>query len=343
MQPFEWMNARSETEAAKAGAATVATAMVSHIGDEALPNAVVVKAGGIDVLDLMKEGLLRPRRVVNLRGLADLTGIAPEKSGALHIGALTTIAQVAGHPLVRQGYAALADACGQLASPQIRNVATLGGNLLQRPQCWYFRSASHHCARKGGEHCFAFGGENQYHAIFDQRGCAIVHPSTAATALVALDAKVELRNAEGKTRVLPLEEFFVLPDRDIHGENDLKPGEILAAVLLPKPAPGARSVHVKQGEKDSFDWPIADVAVLLERDEAGTCRKASIVLGAAAPVPHRATAGEAALRGKQVNEDTAHEAAHAALSGAAPLSKNAYKLPIFETLVRRAILAAAAG
>lgn len=343
MQPFEWMNARSESEAAHAGVATVAAAMVSRTGGEALPDAIVVKAGGIDVLDLMKEGLLRPRRIVNLRGVAGLTGIAPEKSGGLRIGAMTTIAQVAGHPLIRRSYAALSDACAQLASPQIRNVATLGGNLLQRPQCWYFRSASHHCARKGGEHCFAFGGENQYHAIFDQRGCAIVHPSTAATALVALDAKVELRDAAGKTRMFTLEEFFVLPDRDIHGENDLRPGEILAAVLLPKPAAGARSVHLKQGEKDSFDWPIAEVAVLLERDEAGITRKASIVLGAAAPVPHRAAAAEAALRGKPVREDTAREAARAALSGAAPLSKNAYKLPIFETLVRRAILAAAAG
>ena len=343
MQPFEWMNARSENEAAKAGAATVAAAMVSRIGEQALPDSIVIKAGGIDVLDLMKEALLRPRRLVNLRGIAALGGIVREKSGGLRIGALTKVAQVAAHPLIRQSYTALADACAQLASPQIRNVATLGGNLLQRPQCWYFRSASHHCARKGGEHCFAFGGENQYHAIFDQRGCAIVHPSTAATALVALDAKVELRNAEGKTRLLALEEFFVLPDRDIHGENDLKPGEILAAVLLPKPVPRARSVHLKQGEKDSFDWPIADVAVLLERDKAEICRKVSIVLGAASPVPHRATAAEAVLRDKSVREETAREAARAALSGTSPLSKNAYKLPIFETLVRRAILAAAVG
>ena len=229
---------------------------------------------------------------------------------------------------------------GASASPQIRNVATLGGNLLQRPRCWYFRSAHHHCARKGGEACFAFGGENQYHSIFNHSGCAIVHPSTAATALVALGAGVELIRADGSRRSVLLEKFFLLPDQDVHRENDLKPGEMLSAILLPKLDPRVRSVHLKQGEKDSFDWPIADVAVMLVRDPAGICQRVSIVLGAAAPVPHRARGAEAILLGKSVQEQTAREAARAALAGAAPLSKNAYKLPIFETLVRRAIMAA---
>ena len=302
----------------------------------------MIKAGGLDLLDLMKEGLLQPRRIVNLRGIAELDRITEQKDGTLNIGALVTIAQVASNPIVRQRYTALADATGNSASPQIRNVATLGGNLLQRPRCWYFRSARHDCVRKGGETCFAFGGENQYHAIFDQNGCAMVHPSTAATALVALGAKVVLVNAKGQRREVLLEEFYLLPDKDIHRENDLRPGEILTAVVLPKLETGIHSGHLKQGEKDSFDWPIADVAVLLDRDAGGLCRQVSIVLGAAAPVPHRAKAAEAALRGKPVNEHSARDAAHAALAGAAALSKNAYKLPIFETLVRRAILAAAA-
>jgi xanthine dehydrogenase YagS FAD-binding subunit len=343
MQQFELLNARSAAEAANAGATTVAAAMVAPAGGRVPQDAVIVKAGGIDLLDLMKEGLLQPRRIVNLRGIAGLDGIVAQSDGTLRIGALVTIAQVAGSSVVRQGYAALADAAGSSASPQIRNVATLGGNLLQRPRCWYFRSASHHCARKGGETCFAFGGENQYHAIFDQNGCAIVHPSTAATALVALGAKVVLVSAEGASREVVLEDFYLLPDKDIHRENDLRPGEILTAVVLPKLAPGIRSVHLKLGEKESFDWPIADVAVLLDCDPDGVCRRASIVLGAAAPVPHRAKAAEAALRGKPVHEQIARDAAHAALAGVTPLSKNAYKLPIFETLVRRAIMAAAAA
>ena len=340
MKRFEWVNAQSQADAAGSGATTVAAAMIVPTGGRALQDSVIIKAGGIDLLDLMKEGLLQPRRIVNLRSIRGLDQIIEQKDGTVRVGSMVTLANVANHPIILQRYTAMADVARNSASPQIRNVATLGGNLLQRPRCWYFRSAHHHCARKGGETCFAFGGENQYHAIFDHEGCAIVHPSTSATALVALGASVELVPAEGSRRVVPLEDFFLLPDTDVTRENVLKPGEILSAVVLPKLEPSARSVHLKQGEKDSFDWPIADVAVLLERDPNGLCRRVSIVLGAAAPVPHRAKAAEAALRGQAVQEQTARAAARAALTGAAPLSKNAYKLPIFETLVRRAILAA---
>ena len=343
MQPFEWLDARSQAEAVGAGATTVAAAMIAPADGRPSRDAVIVKAGGIDLLDLMKEGLLQPRRVVNLRGVPGLDRIVEGDDGALHIGALVTLAQLAEHPLVRARYAALADTARQSASPQIRNVATLGGNLLQRPRCWYFRSAYHHCVRKGGEICFAFGGENQYHAIFDQHGCAIVHPSTAATALVAFGAKVVLAAAGGSPREVLLEDFLLPPDRDLHRENDLRAGEILTEIVLPRPTRPLRSVHLKQGEKDGFDWSIADVAVVLGLAADGVCESASIVLGAAAPVPHRATAAEAALIGVSVREEAARSAAHAALAGAVPLSKNAYKLPVFEALVRRAILAAAAA
>jgi xanthine dehydrogenase YagS FAD-binding subunit len=339
MQRFEWSNARSPADAA--GATTVAAAMTTPRAPTSADE-VLVKAGGIDLLDLLKEGLLQPRRLINLRTLGGLDRIIEQEDGAVRLGALATLAQIAEHPLVRRRYRALADAAGVVASPQIRHAATLGGNLLQRPRCWYFRSADYHCTRKGGAACFAFGGDNQYHAIFDHQHCAIVHPSTVATALVALGASVALRRADGTTRELALEDFFILPAKDAHRENDLQPGEILSAIVLPKLSPGARSVHLKQGEKDSFDWPIADVAVLIDRDASGICRQASIVLGAAAPVPHRAKAAEALLLGKPIDDATAREAAHASLAGAVPLTKNAYKLPIFETLVRRAILASSA-
>lgn len=340
MQRFEWLNAKSESEATSSGATTVASAMVALTGGRTSEDAIIVKAGGIDLLDLMKEGLLQPRRIVNLRTAPELDRIVEQKDGTVRIGSMVTLANLANHPNIVQRYAALAEVAGNSASLQIRNVATLGGNLLQRPRCWYFRSAHHHCARKGGEVCFAFGGDNRYHAIFDHDGCAIVHPSTPATALVALSASVELIQPDGPRRLVSLEKFFLLPDADITRENDLKPGEILSAIVLPKQGPGAKSVHLKQGEKDSFDWPVADVAVLLDRDAAGICTKASIVLGSAAPVPHRAKAAEAVLIGKPIQEPIARAAAQAAIAGAMPLSKNAYKLPIFETLVRRAILAA---
>jgi xanthine dehydrogenase YagS FAD-binding subunit len=341
MNGFEWSQAQTVADAARAATATAADAMLPGAGGRLSDQAVVVKAGGIDLLDLMKEGLMTPRRLVNLRGVPELGVVAESKDGTFRIGAAATLADVAVHPLVRARYAALAEAAGRAASPQIRQVATLGGNLLQRPRCWYFRSSQHHCARKGGEACFAFAGENQYHAIFDQRGCAIVHPSTAATALVALGAKVEIAKPQGGEREVRLEDFFLLPDADIHRENDLKPGEILTAIVLPPLSATARSVHVKQGERESFDWPVAEVAVVLDLAPDGACRLASIVLGAAAPIPHRAAAAEAALIGHVVDETTARAAAGAALAGASPLSKNEYKLLIFETLVRRAVLAAA--
>ena len=337
MNRFEWQSASGVADAA--GGSTVADAMRTGSG-KPRADAVILKAGGVDLLDLMKEGLLAPRRVVNLRSVPDLGRIVEEKDGSVRIGSMATLAQLAAHPAIRARYRALAQAAGNSASPQLRNMATLGGNLLQRPRCWYFRSLAHHCARKGGGTCFAFAGENAYHAIFGQNGCAIVHPSTSATALVAFDARVELRNAKGRRRVVALETFFVPPERDIVRENDLEPGEVLTAVLLPPPGPGARSAHLRQGELDSFDWPVADVAVVLGTDDSGVCRKASVVLGAAAPVPYRARAAESALAGNPVTEAVARGAARAALGGAAPLSGNAYKLPIFEALVRRAVLAA---
>lgn len=341
MNRFEWLGVGTVEEGVAAANATVAQAMVWRPDGQLPTEAGVVKAGGIDLLDLMKEDLFKPLRLINLRGIPGLDTIVEESDGSVRIGALATLAQVARHPAVRARYSALADAVGQSASPQIRQVATLGGNLLQRPRCWYFRSAAHHCARKGGASCFAFAGENQYHAIFDHRGCAIVHPSTAATALVALGAKLEIAAAQSAKREVAVEDFFVLPQVDVHRENDLKPGEILTAITLPALPGSARSVHLKQGERDSFDWPLADVAVVLDVDPGQHCRSASIVLGAVSPVPRRAKAAEAALLGRQIDEKTADAAAAAAMADASPLTKNAYKVPIVQTLIRRAILVAA--
>lgn len=340
MKRFEWTTPPNLPAALRAGSVTVAAAMTATAGKPA-GSATLLKAGGIDLLDLMKEGLLAPRRLVNLRGLPELGRIAEGPGGSLRIGAMVTLAQLAGDPLVRARYGALAQAAGQSASPQIRHVATLGGNLLQRPRCWYFRSLHHDCARKGGRLCFAFSGENQYHAIYGQNGCAIVHPSTAATALVAFDARVELIDARGARRVVTLENFFLTPDVDMRSENALKSGEVLTAVILPPLTPGVRSTHLRQGELDSFDWPIADVAAVLDIGRDGSCRRAAVVLGAAAPVPYRARGAESALTGRRITDDAARGAATAAIAGATPLTKNAYKVPVFEALVRRAILGAA--
>jgi xanthine dehydrogenase YagS FAD-binding subunit len=339
---FAVVNPRTISEAAAAASVIVADAMTAAPGTTGDRESCIVKAGGIDVLDLLKEGLLTPAKIVNLKQVPNLDTIVEEESGGVRIGAMVTLAAAATHPLLCQRFAALAEALSNSASPQIRNVATLGGNLLQRPRCWYFRSHAYHCLRKGGGHCFAISGENQYHAIFNNMPCAIVHPSTAATMLVALNATVELRSGRDAARQLPLEEFFVPPERDIQRENDLRPHEILTAIHLPKPAADLRVAYIRQGEKDSFDWPLADVAVTLDIDSAGVCRNAALILGAAAPVPHRAKAAELVLKGSRISNDIAVQAARAALDGASPLAKNGYKLPLFETLVRRAILQASA-
>ena len=342
MNRFAWVSARTIAEAAAAASTIVADAMTPSVEVAGHGEAAIVKAGGIDLLDLLKEHLLSPGRLVDLKGIPGLATIVDEEGGSLRIGTMVTLANLGDHPVVRRRYPALADAVQGSASPQIRNVATLGGNLLQRPRCWYFRAKDYRCLRKGGGHCFAISGENQYHAIFDNRLCAIVHPSTAATVLVALNAAVELANADGAVRRVLLEDFLVPPDRDLQRENDLKPREILTSIHVPQLPASTCMAHLKQGEKESFDWPLGDVAVVLDLSADGRCKNAAVILGAAAPLPHRAKTAESVLIGKRLDEDVAREAGHAALDGATPLAKNAYKLPLFETLVRRTILKAVA-
>jgi xanthine dehydrogenase YagS FAD-binding subunit len=341
MHPFAWVTAQTVADAAAAVSTTVADAMTLAPEATGSRQVAVVKAGGVDVLDLLKEKLLVAGTLVSLREIPGLDHVAEGPEGGLHIGPMVTLAALAIHPLVQQRYPALAETVRSSASPQLRNVATVGGNLLQRPRCWYFRAAEFRCLRKGGEYCFAISGENQYHAIFDNDRCAIVHPSTAATVLVALGAIVELTDADGTVRRMLLEDFLVSPKRDLHRENDLQPQEILTGIYLPALSAATRVAHTRQGERESFDWPLGDVAVLLELLPDGTCARAAVVLGAAAPVPHRARAAERFLIGRSIDEDLAREAGRAALEGATPLSKNAYKLPLFEALVRRTVLKAA--
>ncbi|MGA8863047.1 MAG: FAD binding domain-containing protein [Gallionella sp.] len=340
MQAFEWQRAASPAEAAASATQTTAEAMLTLTSRPGSQQAMLIKAGGVDMLDLMKVGLLNPGRLVDISGLAELGGISRESDGGVRIGALTTLAQVAEHTALRQSHPALTQAAAIAASPQIRNRATVGGNLLQRPRCWYLRSAAHHCLRKGGAHCFAFDGDNRYHAVFANHGCAIVHPSTLATPLLAYGSEVEILNAEGQRRRVALADFFLLPQTDLHRENTLAAGEIVTAVLLSPAVPLRRSIYLQIAERAAFDWPLAAVAAVLDIDGNGYCQQACIVLGAVAPVPWRARQAESLLAGTQINGETATAAGEAALVGTTPLSRNAYKLPLFATLVHRAILSA---
>jgi len=341
MNAFQWTEPGTIAEALGHGSTTAAEAAIVAGGKKRQGDITLFKAGGVDLLDLMKDGILAPTKLVSLRALPGLDQIKEDAKVGLRIGPLVTLAQLDTHPIVRKNYRAVADAAGHSATPQIRNAATIGGNLLQRPRCWYFRNEQFVCLKKGGDVCFAHEGEHQYHAIFDNAACMIVHPSTAATALVAFGARLELTGPKG-AREVALEEFLVSSAKEAARENSLQANELITEIRLPAVSAETRSAHIKQGEKESFDWPIADVAVVLEQT-GGRCTRASIVLGAAASVPLRAKEAEAVLTGKATNEETARAAAKAAVHGATPLEKNRYKVPIFEAVVRRAILLAANG
>jgi xanthine dehydrogenase YagS FAD-binding subunit len=220
-------------------------------------------------------------------------------------------------------------------------MATLGGNVMQRTRCWYFRSSDFDCKKKGGgsDECHAHNGENQYHAIMNNGTCAMVHPSSTAVPLLGMGAQVELTSKRGK-RTVSMSEFYVPPEKSLVNETAVQPGELITSIFVPAPEPGTRSAYQKYGEKESFDWPIADAGVVLVMDGA-QCRKASIVLGVAAPTPIRSTEAEAMLTGKTIDEATARAAAKAAMQSATPLSQNGYKTQLFQTAIYRTVLLAA--
>jgi xanthine dehydrogenase YagS FAD-binding subunit len=311
--------------------------------DEALGelgDGATLKAGGIDLLDLMKEGIVSPPRLVNIRNVDSLRGITISKDG-LRLGPFSTLSEIADHLEIQQSYSALADAAGHAATPQVRNMATLGGNIMQRPRCWYFRSSDFDCKKKGGgsDECHAHAGENQYHAVMNNSTCAMVHPSSTAVPLLGMDAQVELTSRRGK-RMVMMSEFYVPPEKSLINETVVQPGELITSIFVPAPEPGTRSAYQKYGEKESFDWPIADAGVVLVMDGA-LCRKASIVLGVAAPTPIRSKAAEAALTGKAIDEATARAAGNAAMQAATALSQNGYKIQLFQTAIYRTVLLAA--
>jgi xanthine dehydrogenase YagS FAD-binding subunit len=327
MQPFEWIDATSIEHAA------------ALLGESGPGRRVVAKAGGIDLLDLMKEGIVRPSRVVNLRSIPGLDTISFNPGRGLVLGALATLARIERAPEIVGNYPALAAAAAHASTPQVRNAATIGGNLLQRPRCWYFRNELFH--GDGFDFSAAVhAGENQYHAIFGNAQSAMVHSSTPATALVAYDASVQLSDARGQTRTVPLHEFLLPAGRTRDRDAAIEPGEVLTHVIVPAPAPQTKAAYQKQTERDSYDWPICDVAAVLGMDGKRVAG-ASIVMGWVAPTPRRASESERILHGAAMTEDLAREAAKAAVSAATPLSKNGYKVPVLETVLRRTILAAA--
>lgn len=319
MKAFQYQTAKTPQEA------------VALLSDDF--NRTKVIAGGMDIVPELKDHLIEPEILINIGDIQDLNYIR-EEGGGLRIGATATLTSIEQNDTVRQKHTALAEAAAVVGSPQIRNAGTLGGNLCQRPRCWYYRGEYFKCLKKGGAVCFTLTGRNKYNAILGGGPSYIVHPSDCAPALVALGATMKILGPEGE-REMPIEEFFVLPTEILLRENVLKPKEIITEVSLP--SHNLKSTYIKFRERDGYDWALSAAAVALELD-GKNCKKASIVLGGVAPKPWRATQAEEVLNGKEINESLATEAANAAVEGAEPMSDNGYKIPLTKALVKRAIM-----
>jgi xanthine dehydrogenase YagS FAD-binding subunit len=299
-------------------------------------NRVVPIAGGVDLLSLMKDFIVSPDRVVSVK---DLDAAISTSEGGLRIGAAARLADLAEHPTVRRLYPALATAADEIGTLQIRHQGTVGGNLMQRPRCWYFRNEEFHCLKKGGSRCHAVEGENKYHAIFGDGPCHIVHPSSLAVAFGAYAARIRVLGPGG-SREIDVLEFFQQPSANLYGETMLQANEIVTHVLLP--APLTRSATYSVRARQSGDWPLAMASVNLALDNEKVLA-ARIVLGAVAPTPWRVPAAERVLIGRQIDEASAADAALTAVAGARALSANGYKIQLARTAVKRSILKASLG
>lgn len=299
------------------------------------PN-VFVMGGGTDLIGEIKEGLVKPAVVIDLKSVPGLAYIKKDKDG-LAIGALTTIAELAEDPGIQKDYRALHQAAKVVASPQLRNVGTVGGNLCQRPRCWYYRDAQVVCNKKGGAMCYAAKGRNKYHSIFAGGICYAVHPSDLAPALIALDAKVIIAAAKGE-RTIPLAEFYMPTIVNVRKENVLNGQEIVKEVRLPPARAGEKSAYLKFIERGSWDFAVVSAAVKAVLSGM-TIEDIRIVCGGVAPVPWRMKKAEDALKGRKATEAAARQAAKSALKDASALAENGYKIELLETIIARAVAA----
>jgi len=297
------------------------------------PQAVVV-SGGSDLLRMIKHDLVAPDKLINLKSVKGLDKIQADATG-VRIGALVTLSTIAADPTIKSKYTCLAEAAASVATPQVRNAGTIGGNLAQRPWCWYFRNALFNCLRKGGKQCYGANGENEHHAIFAGGPCFMIHPSDTATALVALNGSIRIMGPAGE-RTVPVSSFFTTPDKDIKRENVLGPGEIIAGVTLPAAAAGEKSVYKKVMDRGTWDHAVVSLACVVNVS-AGVCNSARIVLGGVAPTPWRVAAAEKLLVGQKVTPEQAVKVGAAAVRGAHPLKKNEYKVKVAQALVSRTV------
>jgi xanthine dehydrogenase YagS FAD-binding subunit len=300
--------------------------------DEYGDGKAMLKAGGVDLLDLIKERIESPQTVLSIGGLDDLRYIRQADDG-VHIGCLTTLADISRSELLKSKYAVLHHAAADAATPQIRERATVGGNLCQRPRCWYFRNREFHCLKKGGATCFAVEGENRYNAIFGGGPSYIVHPSNVAPALVALDGTIVIQSAGSNPQPVKAAEFFLLPEQSLKSENILEPGQVITEVIIPRQP--SQSATVELREKQSFDWPVAMSCVA--RLDAGW----RVCLGAVAPIPWLSKPAMDVLGKKDITPELASAAAEAAVRDAEPMTDNEFRVQLTRVATKRALMQAA--
>lgn len=298
-------------------------------------NTVKALAGGTDLLTLMKADIATPSHLVDIKRLDEIpSGIEISENGTT-LGALTTLAEIELNEEIHARHPVLAQAAALAATPQLRNMATIGGNLLQRPRCWYFRHTHFNCWLKGGDECHAQDGQNQLHALFGDSPCVAVHPSDPAAALLALDAEVQLRGPMGE-RTLALADFFTLPEENHRQETQIAPDELLLSIRIPALPSTTRSVYLKAMDRKIWAFALVGVAARL-RMEGDTVAEARLVLSGVAPIPWRLTAAEQMLSGQRLDDATIASVAENALAQARPLEHNGYKVPLAQSLIRRAL------
>jgi xanthine dehydrogenase YagS FAD-binding subunit len=301
-----------------------------------------ILAGGTDLLALMKDEVVAPKRLINIKGIADLKHISYAPASGLRIGATATIQELVDNAVVKHQYHTLLQAAEGITSPQIRAMGTVGGDLCQRPRCWYYRGGYGLLGKDENGKSLIVDGDNRYHAILGNSGPAyFVSPSSLAPALIALGASVRIQGPKG-TRDLPIEKFFVIPESDIYREHDLKPNELVSEIVVPSHPVGTKSATYEVRQKEALDWPLAAASVVLNLS-AGKVKSARVVMGHVAPIPWTSPEAEKVLTGQVITEAVAEAAGDAAVKEAKALSHNGYKIQLARVAVKRAILAAARG
>ncbi len=318
MKNFEYLQPKSITEA-------VNFLRMSN-------GSAIAYAGGTDALVLMKDNLISPEKVVNLKSIPGLNSIDYIPGKGLAIGALVTISDLTEHPVVKAKYKILSEAAESIASPQLRNIGTVGGNLCQRPRCAYFRE-DFNCLRKGGNLCYAFDGDNKLHCIIGGSPCYIVHPSDLAAALLALDAKISIA-MNGNVKEIPIAEFFILPDEDYTCENIFQAGEIVTSVFIPDLPEGTKSGYLKFRERAVWDFAVVSVGAVIQTNGKEII-SGKIAFGGVAPIPWTENAVNSKLINRMIDSNLPEEIADSILLDADPLEMNGYKIPLAKNLTKR--------